>query len=115
MEFRDGILHIGGVSVLDIVERFGTPVYVYDAGVIVRQIENVKRAFAALPFRPFYAMKANGKVETGEDGRSRRILRDPRERLRLSCNGAPTRARRRSPAAPGPQAARRHHHGGLRP
>ncbi|HSP33311.1 MAG TPA: diaminopimelate decarboxylase [Thermoanaerobaculia bacterium] len=62
MEFRDGILHIGGVSVLDIVERFGSPVYVYDADVILRQIERVKRAFAALPFRPFYAMKANGNL-----------------------------------------------------
>ncbi|HEY3056215.1 MAG TPA: diaminopimelate decarboxylase [Thermoanaerobaculia bacterium] len=62
MEFRNGILHIGGASVLEIVERFGTPVYVYDAGVILRQIENVKRAFAAVPFRPFYAMKANGNL-----------------------------------------------------
>jgi diaminopimelate decarboxylase len=62
MEYRSGILHIGGVSVLDIVERFGTPVYVYDSAAILRQIEKVKRAFASLPFRPFYAMKANGNV-----------------------------------------------------
>jgi diaminopimelate decarboxylase len=62
MEFRSGILHIGGVSVLEFVERFGTPVYIYDAAVILRQIENVKRAFASLPFRPFYAMKANGNL-----------------------------------------------------
>ncbi len=62
MEFRNGILHIGGVSVLDLIERFGTPVYVYDSDVILRQIERVKRAFAALPFRPFYAMKANGNL-----------------------------------------------------
>ena len=55
-------MHIGGVSVLDIVERFGTPVYVYDESVILRQIENVKKAFAGLPFRPFYAMKANSNV-----------------------------------------------------
>ncbi len=62
MEYRNGILHIGGVSVLDIVERFGTPVYAYDSATILRQIENVKRAFAALPFRPFYALKANGNL-----------------------------------------------------
>ncbi|MGZ8854202.1 MAG: diaminopimelate decarboxylase [Thermoanaerobaculia bacterium] len=62
MEFRDGILHIGGTSVLDIVERFGTPAYVYDGAVILRQADNVKRAFEGLPFRPFYAIKANGNV-----------------------------------------------------
>ena len=62
MEFRNGILHIGGVSVLDVIDRFGTPVYVYDAACIIRQIDRVKRAFAALPFRPFYAMKANGNL-----------------------------------------------------
>ncbi|HSP15111.1 MAG TPA: diaminopimelate decarboxylase [Thermoanaerobaculia bacterium] len=62
MEYRDGILHIGAVSVLEIVERFGTPVYVYDSAVILRQIEKVKRAFSGLPFRPFYAMKANGNL-----------------------------------------------------
>jgi diaminopimelate decarboxylase len=62
MEFRNGVLHIGGVSVLDIVERFGTPVYVYDASVILGQIEKVKRAFSGLPLRPFYAMKANGNL-----------------------------------------------------
>ena len=60
---RDGILHIGGVAVPEVVQRFGTPVYVYDAGVILRQIERVTQAFSALPFRPFYAMKANGNVE----------------------------------------------------
>ena len=59
MEFKSGVLHINGISVVDLVERFGTPVYVYDGSVILRQMENVKRAFADLPFRPFYAMKAN--------------------------------------------------------
>ena len=62
LEFIDGTLHIGNVSATDIANRYGTPVYVYDAGVIRRQIERVTRAFAALPFRPFYAMKANGAL-----------------------------------------------------
>ena len=44
---------------------------------IRRQIARVQRAFAALPFRPFYAMKANGTLA---------ILRLIRERrLRLRC------------------------------
>src|SRR5437763_4591454 len=62
MHFADGVLHIANVSALDLARRFGTPFYVYDAAVIRRQIERVKRAFAQLPFQPFYAMKANGAL-----------------------------------------------------
>src|SRR5712692_4595776 len=62
MHVRDGILHIGDVSALVLAERDGTPAYVYDASVIRSQIERVKGAFAALPFQPFYAMKANGAL-----------------------------------------------------
>jgi diaminopimelate decarboxylase len=62
MHFADGVLHIANVSALDLARRFGTPLYVYDAAVIRRQIERVKRAFARLPFQPFYAMKANSNL-----------------------------------------------------
>jgi diaminopimelate decarboxylase len=62
MDYRDGVLHIGNVSTIDLAARYGTPLYVYDAAVIRRQIERVRRAFASLPFRPFYAMKANGAL-----------------------------------------------------
>jgi diaminopimelate decarboxylase len=62
VSFQNGVLHIGGVSAADLAARYGTPLYVYDASVIRRQIERVKSAFGALPFRPFYAMKANGAL-----------------------------------------------------
>lgn len=62
LTYRSGILHIGGVSAVDLAERFGTPLYVYDADAIEKQIGRIKRAFANLPFRPFYAMKANGNL-----------------------------------------------------
>ncbi len=62
MHFESGILHIGNIPATDLANRYGTPLYIYDAEVIRRQIERVKRAFAALPFRPFYAMKANGAI-----------------------------------------------------
>jgi len=45
-----------------LAERFGTPLYVYDASVIRRQIERVRRAFGGIPFRAFYAMKANANL-----------------------------------------------------
>src|SRR5256885_2011755 len=62
MRFQNGVLHIGDLSASELAERFGTPLYIYDAAVIRRQIANVQRAFARLPFRPFYAMKANGAL-----------------------------------------------------
>ncbi|HEX9493814.1 MAG TPA: diaminopimelate decarboxylase [Thermoanaerobaculia bacterium] len=56
------MLRVGEISAEDLADKYGTPLYVYDAAVIRRQIERVKSAFAALPFRPFYAMKANGSL-----------------------------------------------------
>jgi diaminopimelate decarboxylase len=62
LRVHDGRLLIGDVSATAIAERFGTPVYVYDAEVIEGQIARIKSAFSTLPFRPFYAMKANGNI-----------------------------------------------------
>jgi diaminopimelate decarboxylase len=62
LSFQQGILHIDQVSSVELAERYGTPLYAYDASVIRRQIERVKSAFSKLPFRPFYAMKANGAL-----------------------------------------------------
>ena len=62
MEYREGILHVGEVSATDLASRFGTPLYVYDATVLRRQIERIRSAFEGMPFRPFYAAKANGNL-----------------------------------------------------
>jgi diaminopimelate decarboxylase len=62
MKYRSNYLYIGDVAVAELAARFGTPFYVYDAAAIRTQIDNVKRAFAGLPFQPFYAMKANGNL-----------------------------------------------------
>ena len=62
MRYVDNVLHIGGVAAPSIAGRFGTPVYVYDAAVIRRQLARVRDAFAGLPFRAFYAMKANSNL-----------------------------------------------------
>src|SRR5207237_2066576 len=56
------MLLVGQVPATELANKYGTPLYVYDAAIIRRQIDRVKRAFAALPFRPFYAMKANGAL-----------------------------------------------------
>ena len=62
MEYRNHVLHIGNLSTEQLAAEFGTPLYVYDAAVIRRQMQRVRDSFAGLPFRPFYAMKANGNL-----------------------------------------------------
>jgi diaminopimelate decarboxylase len=62
MEYRNHVLHIGNLSTEQLAADFGTPLYVYDASVIRRQMDRVTGAFSGLPFRPFYAMKANGNL-----------------------------------------------------
>jgi len=53
-----GELLIGGVPVSRISEEFGTPLYVYDAAVLARQLSELQ---AALPanFELYYSVKAN--------------------------------------------------------
>src|SRR5688500_17706416 len=62
MHHQNNLLHIGGLSTADLASQFGTPLYIYDAAVIRRQLAKVRGAFADLPFQPFYAMKANGNL-----------------------------------------------------
>jgi len=62
MRFEHGVLHFGSFSATDLISRFGSPLYLYDAALIRRQAERIRDAFAGLPLRPFYAMKANGNL-----------------------------------------------------
>lgn len=50
--------HIQGVNIVDICQQFGTPLYVYDADIIIRQINSLKNAFAGVPLRIKFAAKA---------------------------------------------------------
>ena len=59
MEFVDGRYQIGGVDVLGIVERFGAPVYVYDADRMKQQYARICKAFSGVErLRINYACKA---------------------------------------------------------
>jgi diaminopimelate decarboxylase len=62
MRYVDNVLQIASLPLPQLAEEFGTPLYIYDAAVIRQQAANVKRAFAGLPLRPFYAMKANSNL-----------------------------------------------------
>ena len=53
----------GGFDPETICETYGSPVYVYDAEAILRQLETFRDAFAELPHRILYAAKALSPVE----------------------------------------------------
>jgi diaminopimelate decarboxylase len=57
--WQDGVLHGDGASLEDAASRHGTPLYVYSRSVIVDAFEAYDRAFAPVPHRICYALKAN--------------------------------------------------------
>lgn len=54
----DGELRVGGVSIRDVVGRFGTPIFVYDAAIIDQKWTILHRALPPR-FRVYYSVKAN--------------------------------------------------------
>ena len=58
MELINDQYHIGGVSLADITDVAGLPVYVYDSGIIARQVDRMRSAFSGVPHRIMYACKA---------------------------------------------------------
>jgi len=52
----------GGIDPLELVEKYGSPVYVYDASVMERQYNRMKNAFSVKRFKINYACKANTNI-----------------------------------------------------
>lgn len=55
--YRNGVLHVEGVSLLEVAERVGTPVYVYSLDEVTRRVQTYREAFPAALLA--YACKAN--------------------------------------------------------
>jgi diaminopimelate decarboxylase len=70
LERRGRSLVLAGVPLSTIAEAAGTPAYVYNAEVVRRQYRALDQAFAAVPHRLAYAVKANANLAV------LRILRD---------------------------------------
>ena len=49
---------IQGVDLVDLTKEYGTPLYVYDASVIARQVDELKNAFSGQAMKIKYAAKA---------------------------------------------------------
>lgn len=59
---RDGVLRTGERSVKEIASEFGTPLYVYDAGIVDDRVRSFQDAFGGLDFLLAYSVKANGNL-----------------------------------------------------
>lgn len=62
MELKGGSYYIQNVPVQDIVEQFGTPVYLYDAEKIIHQFKSLKMAFSNADVKVKYAIKALSNI-----------------------------------------------------
>ena len=67
LSVRDGVLHIEGVSTVDLAERFGTPLFVFSEAQIRENLRRFREAFAKGwpgPIDVLPAMKANTLLAT---------------------------------------------------
>jgi diaminopimelate decarboxylase len=58
----EGVLHGGGVPLVDLAARFGTPLYAYSADMIAARYREVDEAFSGYPHTLHYALKANSTL-----------------------------------------------------
>jgi len=56
------LLHCDHVSLADLAERFGTPLYVYSASTIRERMRAFERAFRKVPHTVCYSVKANSNL-----------------------------------------------------
>ncbi|HRK60067.1 MAG TPA: diaminopimelate decarboxylase, partial [Candidatus Kapabacteria bacterium] len=62
MKTSEFTMNIQGINLLDIAERYGAPVYVYDAEVIKRQYDTLLNAFSDVNVKIKFACKALSNV-----------------------------------------------------
>ncbi len=66
VHFQHHTFHVEDVSIPQIVEHVGTPVYIYSARQITGNFQQFKRAFREVPHLICYAVKANSGSTTPE-------------------------------------------------
>lgn len=62
MELKNGSYQIQGVNLLDVAKEFDSPVYVYDADHMARQVKRLHKAFAGVDLKIKYACKALSNI-----------------------------------------------------
>ena len=61
-DYRNGVLHVGEVSVSEIADAVGTPTFVYSADAIRSSYRRLEQAFAPLKAHLHYAVKASANM-----------------------------------------------------
>ena len=59
MKINEGLLYLGGISADSLLERFGSPLYVYEKEELIRRFRKLKQSFPSEEVDIHYAMKAN--------------------------------------------------------
>lgn len=59
LRYKDSVLYINGISLLDIASEYGTPLYVYSENKIKQNIKDYQTAFKDIEHIICYAVKAN--------------------------------------------------------
>ena len=62
MEITNGQYEIDGIRVTDLVEKYGSPLYIYDTATISKQYERLNQAFKDTRMRIHYACKALNNI-----------------------------------------------------
>src|ERR1700749_1437275 len=62
MEYRDQTLYLEEIPLADVARREGTPSYVYSRAAILELFGAYERAFADVPHKVCYAVKANSNL-----------------------------------------------------
>ncbi len=55
---KENLFSIQGLDLHDICQKFGTPLYVYDADIIKQQVDKFKTAFGKINYKVMYAVKS---------------------------------------------------------
>ena len=58
MELKKNQYTIGGLPVIDLAQKHGSPLYIYDSAVMIRQYERITGAFSGTRVKINYACKA---------------------------------------------------------
>jgi diaminopimelate decarboxylase len=61
-QYKHGALHAEGIAVSQLVERFGTPLYIYSQATLVRHLTQIQEAFAEANPLICYSVKSNGTL-----------------------------------------------------
>tara|TARA_R110001592_G_scaffold300895_1_gene572262 strand:+ start:160467 stop:161735 length:1269 start_codon:yes stop_codon:yes gene_type:complete len=62
MEIKNQQYCIGEIPLLDIAQKYGSPVYVYDGAKILHQVDAIKQAFSEVKLKIKYATKALSNI-----------------------------------------------------